>query len=384
MNCCIFPKSTKAMRLFLMLILIVLISCRGEQSSTVKNNDSVSPELVDSLPLEEDSLAHGYQLPEPFAGEQPECKTISNPEAKWGMLVSDPFEPILALHALFPGNFRLEDNEYTDYRMELIWWNCPGCPKKKLSYEYLGDEEYDFPFSDNNTTLFTAQIVLGEEQFEKRLLVFNTYRDYYPEFVGRFSGGIMGMALFAKDSKGWKLTHFSSALGEFGSFSSAFVPGIIRVGKQNWLFDCTYSNGGAGGAYTPVVSFFVNKGKSFERVYMESFGVLSNTAYGEWYTRVEAVDSMASAYSDLQLITEGNFFGDGTDSFALNEPYLWAPIPDELKAVFSAKLPEKKGICFRMNRLLTYNGKYYEVKKTEVKHEICEGDLKEFQPSWVR
>lgn len=372
------------MRLFLMLSVFLLFSCRGEQSSTVNKSDSIATESVDTNVLSTDSVAASYQLPDSYLGEQPEYKTIPNPETKWGMRVSDPFEPILALHALFPGNFRLEDNEYTDYRMELIWWNCPGCPKKKLSYEYLGDESYDFPFSDNNTTLFTANVVLGEQEYEKRLLVFNTYRDFFPEFLGRFSGGIMGMAMFAKDSKGWKLTHFSSALGEFGSFSSAFVPGIIRVGKQNWLFDCTYSNGGAGGAYTPVVSFFVNKGKSFERVYSESFGVLSNTSYGEWYTRVEAVDSMANAYGDIQLVTEGNFFGDGTDSFAVNEPFLWAPIPDELKEVFSTPLEDKKGICFRMNRLLTYNGKYYEVKKTEIKHEICEGDPKEFQPSWVR
>jgi hypothetical protein len=384
LNCCIFPKSTKAMRLFLILILIVLFSCQGEQTSSEKKNDSIARENIDSNRLAIDSVSRGYQLPQAYSGEEPEYKAISNPDLKSGMIVPDPFEPILALHAILPGNFKLEDNEYTDSRMELIWWNCPNCPKKKITYEYIGDDAYDFPFDDINTTLFTASFDLGEKENEKRLLVFNTYHDFYPEFVGRFSGGIMGLAMFTRDAKGWKLTNFSSALGEFGSFSSAFVPGIVRVGKHNWLFDCTYSNGGAGGAYTPVVSFYINKGKSFERVYMDNFGMLNNTSHGEWYSRIEAVDSMVKGYSDLHLITEGCFLGDGTDSFGVNEAYLWAPIPDELKEIFSTVIEPKNGIYFRMKRLLTYNGNYYELKKTEVKHEPYEGNPEGFQPSWVR
>jgi hypothetical protein len=86
----------------------------------------------------------------------------------------------------------------------------------------------------------------------------------------------------------------------------------------------------------------------------------------------------------LHLITEGCFLGDGTDSFGVNEAYLWAPIPDELKEIFSTVIEPKNGIYFRMKRLLTYNGNYYELKKTEVKHEPYEGNPEGFQPSWVR
>jgi hypothetical protein len=176
LNCCIFPKSTKAMRLFLILILIVLFSCQGEQTSSEKKNDSIARENIDSNRLAIDSVSRGYQLPQAYSGEEPEYKAISNPDLKSGMIVPDPFEPILALHAILPGNFKLEDNEYTDSRMELIWWNCPNCPKKKITYEYIGDDAYDFPFDDINTTLFTASFDLGEKIFGRNYGIGNVYK----------------------------------------------------------------------------------------------------------------------------------------------------------------------------------------------------------------
>lgn len=366
-------KSSPMKRLIPVLIYAMFFSCGDSATVKKESNEkqlqtaSGKDSLVADSGFHDDSLWNHFPLID-TSNNEPRAPEIGKIGAQPGMMFSDPLYPYLVLDRFFPGNFRNEVSEFSDEKLRMMWWRCENCPREEVIYEYFNESVGWFPDSAWNTTMVEDLVKLQGEKEEYRLMVLNHFTDMYPERVGRFSGANVGLALFRKKANEWELRNFDAFIGQFGSFSSPFIPGIRRVGKEQWLLDCSYSNGGGGGAYTTVSTLFIPYKGGFLRVLEDSCWSLGNTEMGEWNTQIVILDSLMDGTSDLELLTEGIFFSDGDPALSEEETWALSLMPVELQKQMELYHKKGKHIRFSMKRRFHFNGKKYELVSINLDH----------------
>lgn len=346
-------------------------SCGGtEQKSKAEENKDSSALIVEDttlVPAEEVQTEKSYiwkKYPEWKQGDELEVIALDKITLAAGTDFGDTLFPYLALHQLFPGKFSIEPSDYSDQEFPLVRWKCDNCKREDIIYEYLNENYGVFPDSNVNTTVVSDLIEMDENH---QALVFNHYSQYSIDFSGRFLGPGTGIAIFKRVKGRWKLETFDPYVGCYGSFNNLFAPSLLRVGKEKWLFDFSYSNGGAGGMYTTVSSLYVPAGMEMRRVLRRDDLFMYNTEYGEWATEIQVPDSLGVGWSDLVLITTGTMNGVALSDGSEEVKWLLGWICKEWKSVMEECIQSKKEIRFRSEIRMTYKGEYKEVStKMEV------------------
>lgn len=139
------------------------------------------------------------------------------------------------LTRLFPGQL-IENDAEEPFRQ--IGWICPACPKMLFDNDLLydePDEKIAFPFSGFNYTQLIGDRLVPPN---KRVMAFSTSER--SDLSGRYSGGMLGMAILEKTAGVWKLIRFAPAIDYQGRYSASIPPDTILSSGGQWLFPLVY------------------------------------------------------------------------------------------------------------------------------------------------
>lgn len=318
--------------------------------------------------------------------ERPTAKELNRTSLDPGKLViREPFRADSVLHQLFPGNYQRMATLDEKDSLDVIWWLCRDCELTPYVYAFWTDpdEHYYFPDSAWNTTLLLQEkhVTIGRDAYVA-LSFFHT-QETVPEFCGRFSGAPTGMALFVHQGSTYTLTNFAAVLNSYGSFGRPIYPEILRAGDDTFIVDMTTYNGGAGGAYTEVKEVYIPSGRGFNRVLRETFLSCVNTHEGEWRTSVHLSDTLAATgYSDLQLITTGDFYGSGFYGDTLDD-WLFADAPDAFKSKAYQAIEDSTCFSFELFRTYHFKRNAYFLVSSTMRTKAIETPTQLYQPAWV-
>jgi hypothetical protein len=259
-----------------------------------------------------------------------------------------PFNSYQALFKLFPGRYFASDGN-----VSLSWWTSSATKKKKFpnwSYAWDPYEETDiFPWKESQTE-HLATYKYTNAKGEECILYSVSSTEFSSGVIhcGRFTGGILGMALFIRENDQWMLKKFNPAVGCYGNYACAFIPNKAKTQQGEEVFYFTGSNGGAGGPY--IGNHFVVI--PTDTSYIEAC-VIRNSAcynrYSGWDTELEFI-STGNTFPDIVATTEGRI--DGSDSF-LSE--FWGNVPETAQKYAQHHYAFK----FRETKEYQYtNGKY--------------------------
>ena len=216
--------------------------------------------------------------------------------------VAEPFDGWKALRALYPGNY------YKDADKQLISWSCPACDSKTY-LDINGDSgEGMFPFSDGVSTRLIKVYSVKDSTGEYRYLAFNhSIFDEDGFQTSRFTGGVLGIAKFAKSGNAWILRSLTPAVGGYGAFQQCPTPEIITIGDNQYAFLLTHINGGAGGPFDGQMVLIAGVGGRYRQV-MLAVGVSSvgGETANAWESHLAVVPGK-KVFRDLSITTKGTY-----------------------------------------------------------------------------
>ena len=243
--------------------------------------------------------------------------------------VADPFDPQAALLQLFPG-----DTATGIQGERVISWACTACPAssyKDANGELGAGEQASFPPREVSTRLL--KVIKVQDSTGSYLFLSFNHNPYDPDGMqtGRFSGGILGIAKFAKAGQSWLLRSVSPAIGAYGAFQQCASPQLVALGDGQYGFLETHMNGGAGGPCWEDYFIIAGINGQYRQVGYVPATARRYTGKGmsAWESRLEAAPGKA-AFRDLLIITTGDYF------FEPEEPDAF---PQNLKALFRDKRP---------------------------------------------
>ncbi|MDX6181472.1 hypothetical protein SGQ44_06975 [Flavobacterium sp. Fl-77] len=274
--------------------------------------------------------------------------TILN--TKRQLKVADPLDVVKTMQKLFPGKvYTLSD--YNTF----ISWNCKNC-KTTLYTDVNGVEgDQNFPYERGVATRLLDNIDYSDSKGNQfKLLLFN-HSGYDEDGLqtGRFSGGLIGLAKFAKNANIWEMRSFQPAIAAFGAFSQAPKPKLVEIGQDQYAFILVHSNGGAGGAYFGYLYLIVGFDGKYQPLMEVPNFTLSNSSSSEWSSSYKVVtDNNKKFFRDFVITTTGSYRkAKGTeDDYEVDMP-----------VEVSAMAKTKKQFNFVIEKRLSFNGKWYNI-----------------------
>ncbi|OCB73804.1 hypothetical protein B0A79_23040 [Flavobacterium piscis] len=264
--------------------------------------------------------------------------------------VTDPFDGVKTLQRLFPGKlYKLSDNN------TFLSWKCKNC--KPSAYTDVNGLEGDqmFPYESGIATRILDNITYKDSKGnEFRLLFFN--HSYYDEDglqTGRFSGGLVGVAKFAKNGNAWQMRSFQPGIAAFGSFAQAPKPKLIEIGEDQYAFTLMHINGGAGGPFEGILYLIAGLDGKYQPIMEVNDYKLTNVASLEWSSSYKVVnDNGKKHFRDIIIKTNGSFNKAGKDNgeFELNPP-----------KEIAAMAKSKNQFNFEIERRFSFKGKFYKM-----------------------
>ncbi|OXA88338.1 glycoside hydrolase family 68 protein [Flavobacterium hercynium] len=274
--------------------------------------------------------------------------TILNP--KRTLQVADPLNAVKTMQKLFPGKFYKLDNDNV-----FLSWKCQSC-KTQLYTDVNGmEEDQPFPYKEGVATRHLETITYKDSKENQFKLVFFNHSVYDPDGAqtGRFVGGLIGVAKFAKNDKIWQMRSFQPAIAAFGAFSRAPTPKLVQIGEDQYAFTIVHSNGGAGGAYSGY--FYLVAG--FDGKYQPLIEVpnyqITNSDSSTWsgsYTVVN--DGKKKFFRDFIITTKGYYSKSKGGEYDYE-----IDMPTEVSELAKTK----KYFDFTIEKRLSFNGKIYTV-----------------------
>lgn len=274
--------------------------------------------------------------------------TILNP--KRVLKIQDPLDAVKTMQKLFPGKlYKLSDHN------TFISWNCKTC--KPLPFIDVNGVEGDqlFPYSEGVATRLLANIDYSDSKGNQfKILAFNhSYYDADGLQTGRFSGGLLGLAKFAKNGNAWEMRSFQPAVAAFGAFAQCPTPKLIQIGEDQFAFTLLHVNGGAGGpfeGYFYIVAGFDGK---YQPILEANNYQLTNVSSVKWsgsYTVID--DGTKKHFRDIIIKTGGSFSkaAKADDEFEVTPP-------EEIAAMAKTK----KSFNFEIERRFSFKGKSYKM-----------------------
>lgn len=274
--------------------------------------------------------------------------TILNP--KRVLKISEPFNAEKVMQKLFPGKFyQLSDqNNFASWKCE----TCKPAPFKDVN-EIEGDQM--FPYEDGVATRLITSIDYADSKGNQfKILAFNhSYYDADGLQTGRFSGGLLGLAKFAKNGNVWEMRSFQTAVAAFGAFSRSPTPKLVEIGEDQFAFTLLHSNGGAGGPYEGILYLIAGFEGKYQPI-LEVFNYqMSNAINTDWSGSYKVVnDNNKKHFRDIIVKTKGSF-----NKATIAEDEFEAPLPEEIATMAKTK----KSFDFEIERRFSFKGKFYKM-----------------------
>lgn len=276
--------------------------------------------------------------------------TILN--TKRQLQVKDPFDAVKTMQKLFPGKlYTLSDHN------TFISWKCKNC-KTALYTDVNGVEgDQDFPYERGVATRILDNIDYSDSKGNQfKLLLFN-HSGYDEDGLqtGRFSGGLVGVAKFAKNDNVWEMRSFQPAIAAFGAFSQAPKPKLVEIGQDQYAFTLIHANGGAGAPYNGYLYLIVGFNGKYQPLMELGDYRLSNNGEGrtEWSSNYSVIDDGKKKFFRDFAITTTGFYRKAKgeeDDYEVDMP-----------AEVSAMAKTKKQFNFVIEKRLSFNGKWYTI-----------------------
>ncbi len=277
------------------------------------------------------------------------------------LVLSKDFKRSELLPKLFSNRLTyLMNDDETDSILVSCWY-CSTCKSDSVSYfRYYG---YGLNFPDTvNISFITGDYRFSLKNKNYRLISFASYPgETYLFFVGRFSGGLMGYALFEEKEEASVLLDLNRNVGIYGNYHHPFEPEIRIVNDELFLI-YDFSNGGAGGPFTKIMDVYYFTENKLRHILAEDFLMLYSTQVGEWDTQFQFYKDSLTNKTGMKLITSGWFVGNGygkegdySDYFNLDE------IPFEFELAVKSADITRTPFEFVLERKYIYkNGRTYQ------------------------
>ncbi|KAF2513799.1 hypothetical protein [Flavobacterium foetidum] len=271
--------------------------------------------------------------------------------------VTDPFNAEKTTEKLFPGKLF----HYPD-KNTFINWICKTC--KSETYldvnEINGDQS--FPYSEGVATRILEKIDYSDSKGNQfKLLFFNhSIGDEDGSQVSRFTGGLLGLAKFAKNGNSWEMKSFQPAITAFGSFSQSPKPKLVQIGEDQYAFTIRHSNGGPGAPYYGYLYLIAGFDGKYQTLMTVDYYSLSNSPNSDWSSSYTIVtDNGKKFFRDFIITTSGTYrkAKNTEDDYEVD-------VPEEIAAMAKTK----KEFDFVIEKRFSFKGKKYTlVDKPSVK-----------------
>ena len=275
--------------------------------------------------------------------------TILNPGRK--LQITDRFDGLKAMKKLFPGKlYELPD------RTPFLSWKCKNC--KPATYIDANGVEGDqlFPYTEGVATRLLENINYTDSKTNQFKLLFFNHSVYDTDGAqtGRFSGGLVGVAKFAKNDNVWEMRSFQPAIAAFGAFSNAPSPKLVEIGEDQYAFTFIQSNGGAGAPYNGYLYLIVGfNGKYQPLMELGYYNLTNNGGNSEWSGTYKVInDGKKKFFRDFEVTISGFYKKPkGTeDDYEID-------LPPEIAEMAKTK----KQFNFVIEKRLSFSGKWYNV-----------------------
>ncbi|MBS7253817.1 hypothetical protein [Flavobacterium branchiicola] len=288
------------------------------------------------------------------AQEQPDVllKNVSDTilNTKRTLKIADPLNNIKVMQKLFPGKlYNLADKN------TFVSWNCKNC--KPAPFADVNEVEGDqlFPYERGVATRILSSIDYSDSKGNQfRILTFN--HSAYDEDglqTGRFSGGLLGIAKFAKNGNVWEMRSFQPAVAAFGSFAQCPTPKLVEIGEDQYALSLVHANGGAGAPYNGYFYLIAGFDGKYQSLMEVSDYSLTNSSSSDWSSTFKVVtDNNKKFFRDFIITTTGSYKkAKGTeDDFEVD-------LPEELATMGKTK----KQFNFVIERHFSFKGKFYKM-----------------------
>lgn len=264
--------------------------------------------------------------------------------------VADPFDGVKTMQKLFPGKlYNLSD------RNTFVSWNCKSC--KSVAYTDVNGVEGDqmFPYSRGVATRLLGNIDYTDSKGNQfKLLLFN-HSEYDEDGLqtGRFSGGLVGVAKFAKNDKIWQMRSFQPGVAAFGAFAQAPKPKLVEIGEDQYAFTLLHVNGGGGGPFEGILYLVAGFDGKYQSILEVPDYQLTNVESVKWSSSYTVVnDTTKKHFRDFVIKTNGSFnkAAQAKDEFEVNLP-----------AEIATMAKTKKQFNFEIERHFSFKGKFYKM-----------------------
>lgn len=224
-----------------------------------------------------------------------------------------PFVPTNAMKAIIPGNFaafpRWEDSSDM---LCITAWMCTNCKTSTLPD---WEDTISFPF-DANITELVDTLHFTNAKGKNILLIFATHDAINCECIscGRFTGAVLGVALFTERNKLWELSAFNYELGCFGAFQQLPKIRTLKPGNDNYEFYFLNANGAAGGVYYSELFIFGLLNGTFKKVLNIPAVRRTNTGLSNWDMSLKSIGpAKAQKITPIEMTLKGTFLKDTSD-----------------------------------------------------------------------
>jgi len=274
--------------------------------------------------------------------------TILNP--KRTLKIADPFDAEKTLQKLFPGKTYHFPDKNT-----FIAWNCKSC--KQAPFRDVNEVEGDqlFPYTNGVATRLRTTIDYKDSKGNQfKILAFNhSVHDEDGLQTGRFSGGLLGLAKFAKNNDVWEMRSFQPAVAAFGAFAQCPTPKLVEIGEDQFAFTLIHSNGGAGGAYEGYLYLVAGFDGKYQPIMEVNNYQLTNSSFISWSGSYKVVnDNSKKHFRDIIITTKGTY-----NIKAREEEEFDVAFPEEITAMTKTK----KSFDFVIERRFSFKGKFYKM-----------------------
>lgn len=275
--------------------------------------------------------------------------TILN--TKRTLQVGNPFDEVKAMQKLFPGKLYKISSHDT-----FMSWSCKNC--KTAAYIDVNGTEGDqiFPYKRGVATRILGNIDYKDSKGNEFRLLFFNHSEYDEDGAqtSRFTGGLIGVAKFAKNENLWEMRSFQPAIAAFGAFSQAPSPKLIEIGEDQYAFTLVHANGGGGGPYNGYLYLIAGlNGKYQSLMELGEYNLSNNEGNSEWSSSYMVVnDGKKKFFRDFTVTTTGIY----KKSKGTEDDY-----DVELPKEVSALAKTKKQFNFVIEKHLSFNGKQYTI-----------------------
>ncbi|WP_243739195.1 hypothetical protein [Flavobacterium sp. 245] len=274
--------------------------------------------------------------------------TILNP--KRVLKISEPFDGVKTMQKLFPGKlFNLPDHN------TFINWSCKTCKPSPFTDVNGVEGDQLFPYAEGVATRLLANIDYSDSKGNLfKLLFFNhSQGDEDGLQTGRFFGGLVGVAKFAKNGSIWEMRSFQPAVAAFGAFSQAPKPKLVEIGENQYAFTLLHVNGGAGGPFEGWLYLVAGFEGKYQPILEVPYYQLKNVASVQWSSSYTVVNTNAKKhFRDIVIKTNGTF-----NKAAKAEDEFEVDFPKEIAAMAKTK----KQFNFEIERHFSFKGKFYKM-----------------------